>query len=356
MAQIMKSNMLAPSVLQDELQPAAHHAGGDGTILFYWGREHPAGVHRLFVLPQHRHHGGRQDDLADGVLRLGRADLKLATHIVDLLVHIQYAGFEVQVVPLQRHELASAQASRQVQKEDLVVALELRLNEKPLQFLPRQHLHLPCLFRRQLAADGRFHTDQPILHRLLQCGAAGGVTHTHHSVGQPFAVFVGEALPAAFLESAIELLQVILRQLVQRDVSNFRDDVQADAALVSLLRGGADLGLGVILIPVCQPVPEGHLGPHLLRLQSPALLLEFLELLDALLLRFSEDIFRLGITVVIVADDDAAFPAAILSLPYGSVSGFSLSCHGFNSFPKIFSMKPPTMPQACFCISEVTWV
>ena len=154
-------------MLQDELQSAAHHAGCNGAVLLYWRREHPAGVHCFLILLQHRHHGGRQDDLADGVFRLGRADLKLTTHIVDLLVHIQYAGFEVQVVPLQRHELAPAQAGGQVQKEDFVVALELRLNEEPLKFLPCQHLHLPCLFRRQLAADGRVHTDQPILHCLL---------------------------------------------------------------------------------------------------------------------------------------------------------------------------------------------
>ena len=273
-----------------------------------------------------------------------------------MLVHIQYAGFEVQVIPLQRHELASAQAGCQVQKEHFVVALELRLNEKPLQLLPRQHLHLPRFLGRQLAADGRVHANQSILHRLLQCGAAGGVAHTHHSVGQPFAVLVGEPLPATFLESAIELLQVILRQLIQRDVPNLRDDVQTDAAFVSLLRGGTDLGLGVILVPVCQPVPEGHLGPHLLRLQPATLLLELLELLDALLLRFNENIFRFGIAVIIVADDDAPLPPTILALPYCSVSGFSLSCHGFNSFPKMSSMKPPTIPQACFCISDVTWV
>ena len=182
------------------------------------------------------------------------------------------------------------------------------------------------------------------------------MTHTHHPVGQSFAVLVGEPLSAAFLEPTIELLQVILCQLVQRDVADLRDDVQADAALIGLLCGGADLGLGVILIPVCQPIPEGHLGTNLLRLQPAAFLLELLELLNALLLRFGKDIFRLGVAVIIVADDDAAFPPSVLSLPYGSVSGFSLSCHGFNSFPKISSMKPPTMPEAVFCISEVTWV
>ena len=182
------------------------------------------------------------------------------------------------------------------------------------------------------------------------------MTHTHHSVGQPFAVLVGEPLPAAFLDPTIELLQVILCQLVQRDAANLRDDVQADAALIGFLRGGANLGLGVILIPVCQPVPEGHLGTNLLRLQPAAFLLELLELLDALLLGFSENIFRLGIAIIVIADDDAPLPPTVLALPYCSVSGFSFSCHGFNSFPKISSMKPPTMPQACFCISEVTWV
>ena len=102
--------MLATCVFQNELQSTAHHAGRDGAVLLHRGREHPTGVHRLFVLPQHCHHSRRQDDLADGVLRLGCADLKLPPHIVDLLVHIQHAGFEVQVIPLQCHEFAPAQA------------------------------------------------------------------------------------------------------------------------------------------------------------------------------------------------------------------------------------------------------
>ena len=69
---------------------------------------------------------------------------------------------------------------------------------------------------------------------------------------------------------------------------------------------------------------------------------ELLELFDTLLLCLGEDIFRLGITVVIVADDDAAFPAAILALPYGAGSAFSFPCHGFNSSPNRFFRKPPT--------------
>ena len=130
------------------------------------------------------------------------------------------------------------------------------------------------------------------------------MAHAHHSVGQPFAVLAGEALSTTFLESTVELLQVVLCQLIQRDVPNLRNDMQADAALVGLLRSWADLRLGVILVPVCQPVPKGHLGTNLLRLQSAALRLELLELLNALLLGFGENIFRFGVAVIIIGSID----------------------------------------------------
>ena len=108
--------------------------------------------------------------------------MKLTAHIVDLLIHIQHVGFEVQVVPLQCHEFTTAQTSCQVQKEHFVVALELRLNEKPLQLLPRQHLHLPHLLGRQLAALGGIGADESILYSPLERRAAGRVTHPHHTV------------------------------------------------------------------------------------------------------------------------------------------------------------------------------
>ena len=352
----MEANVLAARMFQDELESAAHHAGSDGAVHLNRRREHPAGVYRFFVLTQHLHHGGRQDDLSDGAFCLGGAELKLTAHIVDLLVYIQHAGLEIQVVPLQRHELAAAQPGSQVQKEEFIVALGLRLNEKPLQLLPREHLHLPCFLRRYLAADGRVHTDEPLLHRLLQRGAAGGVTHTYRPVGQPFAVLFGETLPTAFFDPPVKLLQVILRQLVERDVTDFRDDVQAYAILVCFLRSGAYLRFGVIFVPVFQPVPEEHLRTNLRGRLSAALLLELLKLFQTLFLSFGEDVFRFGIAVVIVADDDASLPASVLALPYSPVSGFAFSCHGFSSFPNKFSMKPPTTLLACFCISDVTWV
>lgn len=41
-AKVVEPHMLTTCVFQDELQPAAHHAGGDGAVLLYWRWEHPA--------------------------------------------------------------------------------------------------------------------------------------------------------------------------------------------------------------------------------------------------------------------------------------------------------------------------
>ena len=55
------------------------------------------------------------------------------------------------LIPLQRHELAQAQAGCQVQEENFVVVFKLRLNEKTLKLLlQHQHIHLPRFPRRQL--------------------------------------------------------------------------------------------------------------------------------------------------------------------------------------------------------------
>ena len=171
----------------------------------------------------------------------------------------------------------------------------ISLNEKPLKLVPVQHLHLPCLLGRQLTADGRVSADESLLHGLFQRGAAGGMTHTHHPVGQSLAEVFREGLPAILFESCVKLLEIILGQLVQRDVANLRDDVQADATLIAQLGGGADLGLGVGLIPALQPIPEAHIGLHLIGLDAAQFLFQFLKFFGALPFGFGEDILRLRI-------------------------------------------------------------
>ena len=106
----MKSDSLTPGPLQDDVEPFEHCAGVHGHPFFHGGGEHPPGVHPLPVLPQYLHHAGRQDQSADGGACFRDAHLELPLHLVDLLVHGQGPGLEVQVVPLEGQQFAPAQA------------------------------------------------------------------------------------------------------------------------------------------------------------------------------------------------------------------------------------------------------
>lgn len=57
---------------------------------------------------------------------------------------------------------------------------------------------------------------------------------THHSVGQALAVKLCKPAPATLLQPCIELLQVVLRELAQRYLANFGDDVVIDPVFVTL--------------------------------------------------------------------------------------------------------------------------
>ena len=129
-----------------------------------------------------------------------------------------------------------------------------------------------------------------------------------------------------------------------------------DDVFVVVLCGGAERRFAVGFIPVAQPVSEQHIRFDLSVIPPHHAFGECLQLFLTFPLCFGENILCLGKAIVIIADDNAALPPAVAALSYGAGSAFPFLCHGFNSFPKISSMKPPTMPLAAFCISGVTWV
>ena len=129
------------------------------------------------------------------------------------------------------------------------------------------------------------------------------------------------------------LYQIILRQFVQRDFPDLRQDMVVNDVFVVVLCGGAERRLAVGFIPVAQPVPEQHIrlnfsviSPHHAFGELPQLLLTFP-------LCFGENILRLGKAAVIIADDNAALPPAVAALSYGAGSAFPFLCQGLNSFP-----------------------
>ena len=88
-AQIVKSDPLAPSPLQYDLEPLPRHTGRDGGVLLHRGRKQPPGIHAVPVLPQHLHYARRQEQFSDRRFGFGDAQPELSVHLIDLLVHRQ---------------------------------------------------------------------------------------------------------------------------------------------------------------------------------------------------------------------------------------------------------------------------
>ena len=111
MAQIVKSDLLAPGPLQNDMEPPEHGAGFDWFILLDGQGEQPPGLCRLSILPEHLHHGRRQHQFADRGFCLWDTQLHLSIYLIDLFGHGQRSGIQIQVGPLEGQQFASAKAS-----------------------------------------------------------------------------------------------------------------------------------------------------------------------------------------------------------------------------------------------------
>ena len=109
--------------------------------------------------------------------------MNLSVCLIDLFGHRQGSGLQIKVGPLQSQQLSPAKAGGQVQQEQFEVPVRLGLDEKPLELLAGQYLHLPAPLGRDLTAHRRVGPDQVLLHRLVQSRPAFGVSHPHHAVG-----------------------------------------------------------------------------------------------------------------------------------------------------------------------------
>ena len=120
-----------------------------------------------------------------------------------------------------------------------------------------------------------------------------------------------------------------MRELVQRDSSDLRDNMLIDPILITELRVQPKLRLAVVLIPKIHPVTEGHVrlaSGHRRRI----FFFQFFQFYQALCLGFGKNIFRFRVAVVIVTDDYSGFPATVRTLSDGSASVFSFLSHGLS--------------------------
>ena len=84
------------------------------------------------------------------------------------------------------------------------------------------------------------------------------VAGTHKSIRQPRAVLFRILQPPLPFHLGVELLQIVLRELVQRYMSDGRDNMIVDNVLLAVFRRFAERGLTIGLIPKIYPLTKGH--------------------------------------------------------------------------------------------------
>ena len=133
---------------------------------------------------------------------------------MDLPLHSQGAGTEIQIVPLEGQDLAPAQAGGQLQKEQLVATVLPGLDQQPLDLLGSKYLHFSGFGGREFTAVRWVAEEQLFLHGPVQSGVESGVDAPGGLVGQALAIELGAKQPAVFLEIGVESLNVPGGQLV----------------------------------------------------------------------------------------------------------------------------------------------
>lgn len=147
-------------------------------------------------------------------LGFGRRHYQFALYPVYLPFYPQRPGAEVQVIPMERQDLAPAQAGGQLQQQKLVAAVFLGLNQQALDLLGSKYLHFSGFCGREFTAVRRVAEDQFFFYRLVQGCVESGVDAPDGLVGQALAIELGAKQPAVFLEIGVESLNFPGGQLV----------------------------------------------------------------------------------------------------------------------------------------------
>ena len=231
-------------------------------------------------------------------------------------------------------DLTTAQASGQLQQEQLEAAVLFGLNEQPLDLLRGENLHLSGLGRGETAEVGGIFGDDLLRDCLVQRRVEGGVDAADSLAGKSFAILFLPEQTAILFKPGIELLDISGGKFVQWNGAQVWDDVLIDPPFIGHLGVGAKIWLFVGLIPKVQPLGGCHGLPGWLWLRSFLCGNQTFEFFLTFGLCFGQHIFSFGQSAVIVADDNAALPAAIASQTDGAGAVFSLLCQGFISSPR----------------------
>ncbi len=97
-----------------------------------------------------------------------------------------------------------------------------------MHLLVRQHLYLRVPLRRQSAFGCRIFEDEPFIHRFVQRRITVCMNRSKVRIGYSVVIQITSDEPSVSFQICIERLQVVRFQLVQRYVTDIRNDLLVD--------------------------------------------------------------------------------------------------------------------------------
>ena len=107
--EVMKSDLFAPGSFQNGLQPLSDSGGISGRVLVNRRGEHPFRVYDFPIFFENAQYGGGKDQASVSRFGFGWRDHEFSFDSVNLPLHSEFPGAEVQIVPLQGTDLTPAE-------------------------------------------------------------------------------------------------------------------------------------------------------------------------------------------------------------------------------------------------------
>lgn len=244
--------------------------------------------------------------------------------------HLQRTGVPVEVVPLQTADLSAAQAGHQFCLEEVPPYLVLLHHRaEGVQLLAGQNA-LGLVVRLGCSRPLRGIPGNDVcLHRVLQRGVKRGVDVADHGVRE-LMIHLGMLMNAPLrFQAAVHPLDVLPGDKGDLFIAQLWFNVVFDIAVIAFERTGPHRARLVLREPAVQPLAQRH-AAVLGQLHITVALDVLVELVQQCLLRLGVDMTEQRLAVFPVSNDDAAFPASIVTPSHHAVTGRSSFCHVFH--------------------------
>lgn len=326
-AQIVKANVRQTRAFEDHLQSVIRRAWRRRLLRFQQARKDPLGQRRLAPFLQHMEGAGWQQDRARSFFGFWIAHLQRAAGSrMNGAAYLQRSACLIKVAPLEPADLAAAQAGGDLRVEEIVPQrLGADRFHESVELLFVEDLHGRFIELGDHRSIRRVLNDQPGAHRRFHDLVEQHMDAAHRGIGKTTLASVAGfvCLPT---QRIIEFLHVPLRDGAQHFISQHRLDVMTHVTAIPADGALAQRRLGVACEPLLDPLRERPVA-LLAQIRVAVAVDGAVELRHQLFLRFGEDGFVDRCPVLLVPDDDAAFPASILALADEPVAVRSFPCH-----------------------------